>query len=99
MKVKKDKDGGYKITATIVTNEELERLDYKLENDLDNIVTQISNAVLKNRSLIVLQKIIKKQEKEIQELRHFKEEVSDIIEDAYYTAEPTYCRIKKLLGE
>lgn len=46
-----------------------------------------------------LYKMMSAKDDEIEELKHFKEEVSDIIEDAYYTAEPTYCKIKKLLGE
>ena len=42
--------------------------------------------------------IIDKQQKEIEELKHFKEEVSNIIKYADDTAEPTYWNIRKLLG-
>lgn len=43
--------------------------------------------------------IIKKQQKEIEELKHFKKEVTDIIKYADDTAEPTYWNIRRLLGE
>lgn len=73
MKIKKEKDG-YKISATVLTNEELERLDCKLENNLDDLVNQITKAVLKERETIVLQNVIKKQQEEIEKLRNKKAE-------------------------
>lgn len=42
---------------------------------------------------------VEKQQKEIEELKHFKEEVTEIIKYADDTAEPTYWNIRKLLGE
>lgn len=44
-----------------------------------------------------LYKMMSVKDEKILELRHFKNEVNDIIEDAYYTAEPTYWNIKNLL--
>lgn len=67
--IKKEKEDGYKITATIYTNEEMKRLDHKIEFDLDNIVDQITNAVSKERETIVLQKVIEKQQKKIKKLK------------------------------
>lgn len=64
MKLKKD--NVYKITVPIITNEELKSLDNALENDLDKIVQEITETVSKNKEIIILQKVIKKQQKEIE---------------------------------
>ena len=45
----------------------------------------------------IILNLIDKEQKEIQELRHFKEEVIDIIKYADDTAEPTYWNIRRLL--
>ena len=68
-KIKRDKVEPYKISATIYTDEELEELDQKIENGLDDIVQQITEVVLTNREHIVLQKVIEKQQKEIERLK------------------------------
>ena len=69
-KIKKDKEEPFKISATIYTNEELEKLDHKIGNDLDEIVNQVTEAVLTKREEIVLQKVIEKQQKEIEDLKN-----------------------------
>ena len=63
------KDNVFKISMPIITNEELERLDYTIENDLDNIVHKISETVSRDRDIIILKKVIEKQSKEIEELK------------------------------
>lgn len=67
MKLKKD--NVYKITVPIITNEELKRLDNALENDLDKIVQEITEVVSKDREIIILQKVIKKQQKRNKKLK------------------------------
>ena len=62
-----EKDNVFKISVPIITNEELERLDYTIKNDLDNIVHQISKTVSRDRDIIILKKVIEKQSKEIEE--------------------------------
>ena len=42
--------------------------------------------------------LIDDQQKELEELKHFKKEVNEIIKYADDTAEPTYWNIRKLLG-
>ena len=46
----------------------------------------------------IILNLIDKQQKEIEELKHFKEEVIAIIKYADDTAEQTYWNIRKLLG-
>lgn len=64
-----EKDNVFKISVPIITNEELERLDYTIKNDLDNIVHQISKTVSRDRDIIILKKVIEKQSKEIEEYK------------------------------
>ncbi len=78
-KIKKDKLEPYKISATIYTNEELEELDHKIENNLEEIVHQVSEAVLTNRENIVLQKVIEKQKAKLEDF----EELFSILEEYY----------------
>lgn len=66
-----EEDNVFKISVPIITNEELERLDYTIENDLDNIVNQISETVSRDRDIIILKKVIEKQSKEIEELKKY----------------------------
>jgi len=77
-KIKKDKLEPYKISATIYTNEELEELDHKIENNLEEIVHQVSEAVLTSRENIVLQKVIEKQKAKLEELFSILEEYYSI---------------------
>ena len=65
-----EKDNVFKISVPIITNEELERLDYTIESDLDNIVHQISETVSRDKDIIILKKVIEKQSKEIEELKN-----------------------------
>ena len=62
-------DNTFKISVPIITNEELERFEYSLETDLDNIVHQISETVSRDKDIIILKKVIEKQSKEIEELK------------------------------
>ena len=78
-KIKKDKLEPYKISATIYTNEELEELDHKIENNLEEIVHQVSEVVLTNRENIVLQKVIEKQKAKLEDF----EELFSILEEYY----------------
>lgn len=64
-----EKDNVFKISVPIITNEELERFDYSLETDMDNIVHQISEHISRDREIILLKKVIEKQQKEIEELK------------------------------
>lgn len=93
MEIKKDKNDKYKITATIYTNEEIERIDNKLANDLDDIVNQITEAVYTNREIILLQKVIKKLKKEITQIRD-KAECMD-----YYSLNDVIDDLSKLIGD
>ena len=109
-KIKKEKEDGYKISATVLTNEELKRLDNKIEFDLDNIVNQITNAVLKERETIFLQMVIEKQQNKIKkttkEIENIKEYINSpefldwnlgfkLIDELEYRKD----RINELLGE
>jgi len=67
-----EKDNKFKISVPIITNEELERFDYSLETEMDNIVHQISEHVYRDREIILLKKVIEKQSKEIEELKKYK---------------------------
>ena len=62
-------DNTFKISVPIITNEELERFEYSLETDLDNIVNEISSHISRDREIILLKKVIEKQQKEIEELK------------------------------
>lgn len=61
---KEEKDNVFKINVPIFTNEELRRLDDMIENDIDNIINQISKTVSKDREVIFLKKVIDKLQKE-----------------------------------
>lgn len=86
---------------------EYEEIDTSVLEYIDKNHKIIYKLILKQQKVIEkrlkeidsLYKMMSAKDDEIEELKRFKEEVSDIIEDAYYTAEPTYCKIKKLLGE
>lgn len=67
-------DNKFKISIPIITDEELKRFDYKLETDLDNIVNVISTHISRDREIILLKKVIEKQQKEIEDL---KEKIGD----------------------
>ena len=62
-------DNTFKISVPIITNEELKRFEYSLETDLDNIVNEISTHISRDREIILLKKVIEKQQKEIEELK------------------------------
>ena len=68
-----EKRNVFKINVPIFTNEELEKLDYTIENYLDSIVNQISETVSRDRDIIILKKVIEKQGKEIEELKKYEE--------------------------
>ena len=65
-------DNTFKISVPIITNEELKRFEYSLETDLDNIVNEISTHISRDREIILLKKVIEKQQKEIEELKEEK---------------------------
>ena len=62
-------DNTFKISVPIITNEELKRFEYSLETDLDNIVNEISTHISRDREIILLKKVIEKQQKEIEKLK------------------------------
>ena len=62
-------DNTFKISIPIITNEELEKFNNYLETDLHNIVNEISNHISRDREIILLKKVIEKQQKEIEELK------------------------------
>ena len=62
-------DNTFKISVPIITNEELKRFEYSLETDLDNIVNEISTHISKDREIILLKKVIEKQQKELEKLK------------------------------
>lgn len=72
-----EKDNVFKISVPIITNEELQRLDYTIKNDLDNIVHQISKTVSRDRDIIILKKVIEKQSKKIEELKITNKELTE----------------------
>lgn len=53
-------DNTFKISVPIITNEELERFEYSLETDLDNILNEISTHISRDREIILLKKVIEK---------------------------------------
>lgn len=62
-------DNTFKISVPIITDEELKRFEFSLETDLDNIVNEISTHISRDREIILLKKVIEKQQKEIEELK------------------------------
>ena len=108
--IKRDKIEHYKISATIFTDEELERLEHKIEIDLDEIVNQVTEAVLTNREHILLQKVIEKQQKEIERLKNLnkatyirKDTIRHIRDKAecmdYYSLSDVIDDLTKLIGD
>lgn len=67
-------DNTFKISVPIITNEELEKFNNYLETNLDNIVHEISNHVSRDREIILLKKVIEKQQKELEELKELNNE-------------------------
>lgn len=61
------KDYVYKMNVPIFNNLELKELDYKIENYLDDIVSEISKTVSRDREIIILKKVIEKQQEQLQE--------------------------------
>ena len=57
------------IKMPIYTAEELNALDKAIMTDFDNLVDAAMKHIYKDRECIILQKIIKEQQKEIEELR------------------------------
>jgi len=66
-------DDTFKISVPIVTNEELERIDLQIDKDLDGIVHEISKTVSKDKDIIILKRIIEKQQKEIEHQKEKRE--------------------------
>lgn len=89
-----------------MNEEEKQAIEYlKLKIKKDNLTIQgmfgdIYEEIQKdNKAIETILNLIDKQQKEIEELKHFKKEVTDIIKYADDTAEPTYWNIRRLLGE
>lgn len=60
-----------KIEVPIISNQELSEFDLMLHNveQFENIFTRISEHIYKDRELILLQKVIEKQQRDIEDLK------------------------------
>lgn len=74
-------DNTFKISVPIITNEELERFEYSLETDLDNIVNEISTHISRDREIILLKKVIEKQQEKIKILEYDKKFYQGVIDE------------------
>ena len=61
----------YKIEVPIISNQELTDFDSMLNNleEFENMFTKISKHIYKDRELILLQKVIEKQQRDIEDLK------------------------------
>lgn len=59
----------YKLKIPLFKDGELEQFDKILDNDLDNIVNKVTGQVLRDKEQIFMQKVIAKQQKEIEKLK------------------------------
>lgn len=55
-----------KISFPIITNQELAELDNLIENNYQTIYEKISKTVSKDREIIILKRVIEKQQKELE---------------------------------
>lgn len=76
-----EKDDVFKISVPIITNDELERFNFSLETDLDNIVNQISKHISRDREIILLKKVIEKQKEKIERLNYDKKFYQEVIDE------------------
>ena len=61
-------ENGVKIKVPIVTNQELENIDYQIITDYNNIMNEISKTVSRDKDIIILKRIIEYQDNRIKEL-------------------------------
>lgn len=71
-------ENGVKISFPIITNQELETLDYQIATDYHNIINEISKTVARDKDIIILKRIIKYQDNEIKELKRRLGENEDV---------------------
>lgn len=69
----------YKVSIPLITNEELETFD----SNIHNIVEEYSKMYFKEKDQILTQRLIMKQEEEIERLHSIIKEVREYIEDLY----------------
>ena len=91
-----EKDNVFKINMPIFTNEELIRLDDMIENDIDNIINQISKTVSKDREVIFLKKVIDKLQKENQDYKKLILAIKGKLNNIQFEVEQAWRKIEKL---
>ena len=89
--VKTDKIEGH-------ANDVVEKVEKALQTILNLFEKQQKEIEKRLEEIDSLYKMMSAKDDEIEELKHFKKEVIDIIKYADDTAEPTYWNIRKLLG-
>ena len=67
-----EKDNTFKMSIPLITNAELNAID----NNLNNLVNQITKQVIHDKDLLVAQHIIKRQKQYIEQLEHKVKELS-----------------------
>lgn len=65
MEIEKNKKDEYKISIPLITKQELEQIN----NYQDELIDKLSKHIYHDKELIILQKIILNQQKEIEELK------------------------------
>jgi len=63
-------ENGYKVSVPLFNELELKELDYNIENNYNELIEQISKAVSRDREIIILKKVIQKQDTEINKLNN-----------------------------
>lgn len=58
-----------KISVPIITNQELEIFDYDIETNYQTIINQITKTISRDREIIILKRVIKKQDDKIKKLQ------------------------------
>lgn len=89
MNEEEKKDNVLKVSVPIFNNKELKELDYKIDNYLNDIVSEINKTVSKDRDIIILKKVIEKQQKELEKKDKIIDLMAEDIEDE--TTMENYC--------
>ena len=79
----------YKISVPLISNQELEKLKYNISTYYSDIVEKISETIAKDKDIIVLQQVIKYQDKKIKQLSMY------ITADIYSETRKMYNKINR----
>ena len=72
-------ENGCKVSVPLFTNLELKKLDYNIQTHYNEVIEQISKTVSRDREIIILKKVIQKQDTEINKLKKINDLMSRAI--------------------